>query len=288
MARDLIKKIVIGGAIILSTALPVLGKDGNPLKQPEKKPIERVVMLSKSAPFVDSKYRLAKKEQDFLIGLEELNYKLEKDGLGKDRVLDYYSKNRVERQGDIINYFTRNPERRAAASKLTYSRYRKLLGLDEKIKSAPDFFEEYQDFLMQASEKYSVPPSIIASIIGVESDFSKNKGKYPAFDALASLYITSKKDFAYRELKELLRFCDTRDRKLDDFISSYAETIGLTPLIHSIYTGLKEFLAFFDTKDQILNELTSSYAGAIGWAPLIHYTYTGLKEFLAFFDTKDQ
>lgn len=223
------KKLLISGSIILSMTMPVLAKQ-NP---PKASKLERVVMLSKGDSFIESHHTLDKNEQKLIVGLEELRYQLEKDGFDRDKINQHYSRNRITLRKDIINYFTRAPESRAAARKLTYAGYRKLVGLDDKIEVAPGFFDMYRDALAEAYQEHAVPPSIVASIIGIESDFGNNRGKYPVFDALISLYLTSRRGFAYNEIKELIRFCDRNNKQLNELTASYAGAVGWAQFIPS-------------------------------------------------------
>jgi len=102
----------------------------------------------------------------------------------------------------------------------------------KRIKWGVQFWEENQTLLNQAAQRYGVPASIIASIIGVETLYGRNMGSFRVLDALATLAFDYP-DPARPERAEMFR------GQLGDFI-----TLAL--------------------QDKLALDARGSYAGAIG------------------------
>ncbi|CAP42237.1 lytic murein transglycosylase B [Bordetella petrii] len=102
----------------------------------------------------------------------------------------------------------------------------------KRINWGLQFWEENQTLLTQAAQRYGVPASIIASIIGVETLYGRNMGSFRVLDALATLAFDYP-DPAKPERAEMFR------GQLGDFI-----TLAL--------------------QDKLALDARGSYAGAIG------------------------
>jgi len=237
MNRNLLKKLIIGGAILLSATIPVLGEQKQ-AQQPVKS--EKQVMFGKRDPFVPPKnlYYLLRQEGKIVESLEELTRRLEKDGFDKKQVLDSYADKRFIIHREIISMFDKSPEAKGAKGIITYDKYRKNLGLEEKLIRAPDFLKKYKEELAAAEKKYGVDKRYVVAILGIESDFGNNGGHYYAFNALASMYVTRLKEFAYSELKEYLAICNKNKKDLFDYKSSYAGALGYAQFIPSSFNSL--------------------------------------------------
>jgi len=115
-----------------------------------------------------------------------------------------------------------------------YSGYKKKLGLEGKKKNIKKFIKDYNYQLSFAEKEYGIKKEIIASIIGVESDFGKNIGKYYPFNSFVSLFIKGyKTDFAITELEQLLEFSRKNNVNIFDLKSSYAGAIGFGQFLPS-------------------------------------------------------
>lgn len=129
-----------------------------------------------------------------------------------------------------------NPESEVASGSKDYKWYREVLQIDKKIKEAPNFMRKYTDELRSAENKHGVDKRFIVGVLGIESGFKEGSkiGKYMAFNALATLYVvTPKKEYAYRELKELVIFSSRTGIPIFSFNSSYAGAIGCAQFIPS-------------------------------------------------------
>lgn len=237
--NSVLKKIIVGGAIILSAASLCFGDEQGkneinnrinlvrPTEKLEKISIEKNLPYQKRDPFLPpSKYRLAPREARMAVSLEELSKRLVKSGFEKEMILRLYSDNRFKIHLENINYFKNNPEIKTR----TYEQYKKKLGLEEKIKHGPGFFKNNIEALLGAEKEFGVEASVISAIIGVETDYGRNLGRYRAVNAAVSLYVSSissnKREFAYNQIKSLLNYCLKKGIDPFDIYSSYAICVG--------------------------------------------------------------
>jgi membrane-bound lytic murein transglycosylase B len=115
-----------------------------------------------------------------------------------------------------------------------YEKYRVKIGFDDKKSYMPRFMEQYKSELLNAEKRYLIPGEIISSIIGLESNFGRYTGKRQAFNVYISLYVKNfRREFALRQLRELLTFRQRTNKDIFDFKSSYAGAIGFMQFIPS-------------------------------------------------------
>lgn len=108
-----------------------------------------------------------------------------------------------------------------------YEKYKDNIGFNTKQKSLSGFIKKYNDRLSVSEKKYNIPKEIIASIIGLESQFGKITGRHFAFNVYVSMYVKGyRKDFAVSQLTELCKFAGKYNRDIFSFNSSYAGAIG--------------------------------------------------------------
>lgn len=115
--------------------------------------------------------------------------------------------------------------------------YRPIFVTKKRTQGGIDFWEENADALARAEKKYGVPREIIVAIIGVETRYGKHKGKYPVFDALATLAFgyPPRAKFFKKELEEFLLM--TREEKIQprELLGSYAGAMGMPQFISSSF-----------------------------------------------------
>jgi membrane-bound lytic murein transglycosylase B len=259
MTGNLLKKLIIGGAIFLSATISVLGQQ----KQIQS---EKQVLFAKRDSFVPPyQYKITPKEERIAKSLEELSIRLAKDGFDKSSILNLYADNRFKIHRGNVNYFKANPEAKAP----TYEQYKEKIGLEAKIRDGPVFFKKYQDALLGAEDKHGVEASFIAAIIGVETDYGSNPGRYRAFNAAVSLYNSSKKEFAYKQLKELLTYIKKQNMDIFDIYSSYAVCVGygqfLPENLNKFFIGKNgDFKADFNSMEDWIYSV-AYYLQKAGW-----------------------
>jgi membrane-bound lytic murein transglycosylase B len=205
-------------------------------------------------------------------GIKKLIKRLETDGIDK-RSINTIFKNKEFGFYDIVpERFKKNPEKEADSGKKTYEWYRKHHGIEWKKRDAKDFIERYREELNKAEKKYGVDKRYVVSILGIESDFCKYRGKYKAVNALVTLYVLvdTRQSFAYTQLKEIIAYSSKTGISLYDLSSSYAGAIGCAQFIPSSLNnlfvgkdGIIENTDPFDIIDSIYS--ISHYLKEFGW-----------------------
>ncbi len=112
--------------------------------------------------------------------------------------------------------------------------YRPIFLTDKRIADGAAFYRANREIIEKAAADYRVAPEIIVAIIGVETSYGRNTGKYRVLDALVTLgfHYPPRAKFFRGELRQLFLLRD-------------------------------KHLAF------PIDELTGSYAGAMGWGQFI-------------------
>ena len=99
------------------------------------------------------------------------------------------------------------------------------------------FLKEYQTTFEKVEAEYGVPKEYIAAIIGIESAYGKNVGKYPVFDSLSTLAFEKNRrnTFFKRELIKFIHLSQTENFNPKNVYGSYAGAIGLGQFMPSNY-----------------------------------------------------
>ena len=123
------------------------------------------------------------------------------------------------------------------------------------------FWQGQADALHRAEQEYGVPPEVIAAIVGVETSYGANLGRYRVLDALTTLGFAypPRADFFRGELEQFLLL--TRDEGIDParVTGSYAGAVGKPQFIPSSY---RTFAVDFDGDGR--RDLWHSDADVIG------------------------
>lgn len=132
---------------------------------------------------------------------------------------------------DIIDAITRPYEAKP------WYQYRALFLTSARIDGGIAFWQAHRSLLSQAEARYGVPAEIIVAIIGVETQFGRNLGRYRVLDALATLGFGYPKRSAFflGELEQFLTL--TQEEHLDprQTLGSYAGAMGMGQFIPSSY-----------------------------------------------------
>ncbi|PHS39406.1 MAG: lytic murein transglycosylase B [Sulfurovum sp.] len=139
---------------------------------------------------------------------------------------------------------TRTPEQIAKAKKLRekygpWERYARLTVTTKRINDGVAFLEAYKTTFAKVEKQYGVPKEYIAAIIGVETAYGANVGKYPVFDTLTTLAFEKNRrnKFFKKQLKEFLRLSQTEKFNPKNVYGSYAGAIGLGQFMPSNYAA---------------------------------------------------
>jgi membrane-bound lytic murein transglycosylase B len=139
--------------------------------------------------------------------------------------------------------------------------YRAIFINEERVRLGLRYWQQHEDTLARAEQKYGVPPEIVIAILGVETSYGKHKGQFSAFEALLTLTFGYPRRSAFfkRELEELLLLA--RELKVDPrtIDGSYAGALGIPQFMPSSY---RQYAVDFDKNGR--RELGTSHDDTIG------------------------
>jgi len=118
-----------------------------------------------------------------------------------------------------------------------WDRYEKYKLTDKRIEDGASFMRRYKTTFERVEARYGVPAEYIAAIIGIESVYGGNVGKYPVFDTLSTLAFEPhrRSDYFKRELSEFIRLSYRHKINPKNVLGSYAGAIGLGQFMPSNY-----------------------------------------------------
>lgn len=121
-----------------------------------------------------------------------------------------------------------------------WSAYRKIFLTDKRIGGGVEFMRSNAAALARAEARYGVPGSVITAIIGVETLYGANTGKYPVFEALATLAFDYPRRAEYfrKELENFLVLASEEGLDFRQPLGSYAGAMGLAQFMPSSYRRL--------------------------------------------------
>ncbi|WP_425466676.1 lytic murein transglycosylase B [Pigmentiphaga humi] len=116
----------------------------------------------------------------------------------------------------------------------SWPRYRARFVESKRIKEGMDFLQRHAATLARADERYGVPPSVIVSVIGVETFYGRVTGNFRIIDALATLAFdypaqarSDRGPFFRDQLAQFLIWCQETGTDPLAVKGSYAGAIGL-------------------------------------------------------------
>ncbi|MGC1549851.1 MAG: lytic murein transglycosylase B [Rhodanobacter sp.] len=142
---------------------------------------------------------------------------------GKDPQLLNALLNGAKKQQSILDAISRPAEGKP------WSEYRPIFITPQRINQGIAFYREHRALLEQIGNQYGVAPEYIVAIIGVETSYGRNTGKYKVLDALVTLglYYPPRAKFFRGELKTLLELPDNHlAGPVDTLTGSYAGAQG--------------------------------------------------------------
>lgn len=107
--------------------------------------------------------------------------------------------------------------------------YRPIFLTQPRIDAGVAFYREHQALLARIGKQYGVAPEYLVSILGVETFYGRNTGRYKVLDALVTLalYYPPRAKFFRAQLKALLELPDNHlAGPLDTLTGSYAGAQG--------------------------------------------------------------
>ena len=164
---------------------------------------------------------------------------------------------RARREEAVLTAVQTQPEALARS----WADYRATFVNERLVRAGLAFWHEHRSQLERARRTYGVPEEIIVAILGVETFYGRNTGRWRVIDALATLAF----DYAPRapyfrgELENYLLFA--REMELDVFAlkGSYAGAIGIPQFMPTSYL---RYAVDFDGDG--VSDLSGNAADAIG------------------------
>lgn len=143
----------------------------------------------------------------------------------------------------------------------SWRNYRPIFVNERHIADGARFAAQYADALSRAEAEYGVPREIIVAIIGVETYYGRNMGKWRVIDALATLAFDypPRADYFRSELEAFLLFAREAGMDALEVRGSYAGAIGIPQFMPNSY---RRWAVDFDGDGVAL--LRSSPTDAIG------------------------
>lgn len=141
-----------------------------------------------------------------------------------DRVFEY-----AQHQPSVIEAISR------PAILKPWPEYRAFFVNPERIKFGLEFWRKHQQTLVSAEQRYGVPQEIITAVIGVETVYGRDVGKYRVLDALTTLAFDypRRADFFRSELENYLLLARDEQYDLLDIRGSYAGAMGIPQFMPS-------------------------------------------------------
>lgn len=145
----------------------------------------------------------------------------------------------AERKESIIKAMSRPAEKVKP-----WHEYRKHFISPQRINGGVEFWQRNNDTLEKVRREFGVEPSVIVSIIGVETSYGGNTGSYLVIDALATLafdyYVNvdkreSRRKFFTSELEHFLLLAREQNHDPLSLKGSYAGAMGLGQFMPSSY-----------------------------------------------------
>lgn len=164
----------------------------------------------------------------------------------------------VRLRDDIIDAVYRPKE------SLPWYQYRKLFVNDDRANKGVQFWKANEEALFRAGSEFGVPPEIIVAILGVETRYGSQHGRYRVLDSLVTLTLRypERSEFFRNELAQFLLLA--RELKVDPLSikGSYAGAMGAPQFIASSY---RRYAVDFDgdTRRNIIGSVEDAI-GSVG------------------------
>lgn len=129
------------------------------------------------------------------------------------------------------------------------------------VKRGVQYWRTHAAVLARAQQRYGVPPEIIVAVLGVETHYGRNTGRYPVIDSLTTLTLGYPRRSAFfrRELEEFLLLARELGLDPSQIKGSYAGAMGASQFIASSY---RRYAVDFDGDGK--SDLLASPEDAIG------------------------
>lgn len=141
----------------------------------------------------------------------------------------------------------------------------------ERVEAGHEQLRKHRKTFAKAEKKHGVPPSIIAAIWGLESNFGSNLGGFNVIEALATLAFEGRRAaFGREQLIAALKIIQSGDIEPGRMIGSWAGAMGQTQFIPTVFLEYAEDgngdgkRDLWNTKADVFNS-TANYLESKGW-----------------------
>lgn len=154
---------------------------------------------------------------------------VEQDGFSADEVRSWLDAAQV--RDSILQTMAKPPESRS------WPEYRAGFLTESRIRAGVQFWESNAGWLSVAQCRYGVQPEYIVAILGVETFYGRQTGRYPILDALVTLgfHYPPRSQFFQDELEQFLLL--SREERMDPLAhkGSYAGAMGIPQFMPSSF-----------------------------------------------------
>lgn len=146
---------------------------------------------------------------------------VEQHHFNRKQLLALFSK--AEKKQSILDAIARPAEK----VKPWYE-YRKIFITPDRVSQGVQFWQENKTVLAEVEQKYQVSAKMIVAIIGVETGYGRNTGKYRVLDALSTLSFDypPRADYFVKELEAFLLLAKQQNQDPLSLTGSYAGAMG--------------------------------------------------------------
>src|SRR5207237_9127041 len=132
---------------------------------------------------------------------------------------------------------------------------------ERRIAGGVAFWQANRRHLERAEREYGIPAAIIVAIVGIETNYGRNMGRYRVIDALATLAFeyAPRAQFFRSELEQYLLLARESDLDIFAVRGSYAGAIGLPQFMPR---SVRRYGVDFDGDGAV--DLRRSSADAVG------------------------
>lgn len=145
--------------------------------------------------------------------------------------------------------------------------YRSRFVEPQRIRAGAAFWREHAATLARAEKEFGVPAEILVGIIGVETIYGRNMGRFPVLEALTTLAFdypeapnkAGRSAMFLSELEQYLVWCRDTQQDATTFTGSYTGAIGIPQFLPS---SIRAYAVDYDGNGRV--ELRDSAVDAIG------------------------
>lgn len=178
----------------------------------------------------------------------------ERHGFAEQELRSLFSK--VQRTGPVLDAIKPPPPKARS-----WEEYRGNFVNETRIDAGVEFWRKHREALERAEKRFGVPPQYVVAIIGVETLYGRNAGRWRVVDALSTLAFDypPRARFFRAELEHYLLLAREHDVDVFSVRGSYAGAIGIPQFMPS---STRRYAVDFDGNGSV--DLRRSPSDAIG------------------------